>query len=73
MRAHAWVFDHPFAAVTGKDGTFEIRNVPTGVDLHVLAWHEAVGYLSGKDGERTRFRAGENVKNYKLRARRDQP
>jgi hypothetical protein len=40
MRAKIWVFDNPYHAVTGKDGTFEIKNVPAGVKLHIVAWHE---------------------------------
>jgi hypothetical protein len=40
MRAKIWVLDTPFYAVTGKDGTFEIKHVPAGVKLHVVAWHE---------------------------------
>src|SRR5262249_4699131 len=47
MSAKAWVFDHPYADVSsdGRDkrdfGTFEIKNVPTGVEVFVVAWHEA--------------------------------
>jgi hypothetical protein len=42
---HAWVgvFDHPFYAVTGKDGSFEIKGVPVGTENLVL-WHES-GYV----------------------------
>ncbi|HZW33290.1 MAG TPA: hypothetical protein VFF52_21410, partial [Isosphaeraceae bacterium] len=43
---HAWimVFDHPFFAVTGPDGTFEIKGVPPGPENLVL-WHENVGFV----------------------------
>jgi outer membrane lipoprotein-sorting protein len=40
MSAYAWVFDHPYAGVTDRDGNYEIRNVPAGVDLRVVAWHQ---------------------------------
>ena len=30
MRSWVFVFDHPWFAVTGKDGTFELQNVPPG-------------------------------------------
>jgi hypothetical protein len=40
MNAYAWVFDHPYAAVTDKDGKYEIKNVPAGVKLQIIAWHE---------------------------------
>jgi hypothetical protein len=40
MTGYVWAFDHPFVAVTGKDGSYEIKNVPAGVELHAVAWHE---------------------------------
>lgn len=39
MGAHIAVFNHPFFAVTGEDGTFEIKNVPPG-KYKLEAWHE---------------------------------
>ena len=39
MKAHIGVLDHPFFAVTAKDGTFTIKNVPTG-QYTVVVWHE---------------------------------
>jgi plastocyanin len=45
---HAWmhsyigVVDHPYFAVTGPDGTFELQNVPPG-DYTVAVWHEKLG------------------------------
>lgn len=45
---HPWmltwvgVYDHPFFAVTGDDGSFAIRNVPAG-DYTVVAWQEKLG------------------------------
>lgn len=41
---HAWigVLDHPYFAVTGTDGSFEIRNVPPGT-YTVAAWQETLG------------------------------
>jgi hypothetical protein len=41
MTAYVWSLDHPFAAVTDKDGKFEIKNAPAGVDLHLMVWHES--------------------------------
>ncbi|MFQ5845412.1 MAG: carboxypeptidase regulatory-like domain-containing protein [Planctomycetota bacterium] len=42
MEAFAGVLDHPFFAVTGADGSFEIAGLPPGT--HVLeAWHEQLG------------------------------
>jgi hypothetical protein len=41
---HAWlgVLDHPYFAVTGADGSFEIRNVPPG-NYTVAVWQETLG------------------------------
>lgn len=41
MSAKLLTFDHPFFAVTKDDGSFEIRNVPTGVEVTVKLWHKA--------------------------------
>lgn len=40
----AWIIvtDHPWAAVTGEDGGFELRGVPAG-ERSVEVWHEALG------------------------------
>ena len=40
MHGHVWIFDHPFHAVTKEDGTFEIKNLPTDVELTFKAFHE---------------------------------
>ncbi len=41
MKGYIIVQPHPYVAVSGKDGTFEIKNVPAGVPLKMKAWHEA--------------------------------
>jgi hypothetical protein len=41
MHGILWIFEHPYHAVTGEDGTFEIKNVPTNVELTFVAWHES--------------------------------
>lgn len=41
MTGYAMTFDHPYAAVTDKDGKFTIKNVPAGSQLTFMAWHEA--------------------------------
>jgi hypothetical protein len=48
MEGSAMVFDHPYFVVTGKDGSFEIKNVPAG-DATVIV---RVGskYLDAKKG-----------------------
>lgn len=42
MGAYAGVLNHPFYAVTGDQGTFEIKNLPPG-NYVVEAWHEKYG------------------------------
>ena len=42
MKAYIGVVDHPYFAVTGKEGTFELRGLPPG-DYTVGAWHEKFG------------------------------
>ena len=39
MKSYSQVFDHPYFAVTGKDGTFSIPNVPDGT-YEAVAWQE---------------------------------
>lgn len=46
MKAYMATFDHPYFAVSAEtDGGFEIKNLPSGVDLRLRAWHEQAGYL----------------------------
>jgi hypothetical protein len=42
MHAFIGVLDHPYFAVTGEGGAFEIRNVPPG-DYTIEAWQETLG------------------------------
>ena len=42
MRAWVGVLDHPFFAVTGPDGSFELKGLPPGT-YTVEAWHEKLG------------------------------
>jgi hypothetical protein len=42
MKAYIAVFGAPYFAVTGRDGTFELRNVPPGT-YTLVAWHETYG------------------------------
>jgi plastocyanin len=45
MKAYVGVLKHPFFAVTGEDGSFQIRGVPPGT-YTLVAWHEATGLKS---------------------------
>ncbi len=42
MRSYIGVLKHPYYAVTGAEGTFELKNLPPG-DYVVAAWHEKFG------------------------------
>lgn len=44
MVAWAAVFDHPFYAITGDDGTFEIKGLPPG-EYTLETWHEKFGNI----------------------------
>ncbi len=45
----AWwvVLDHPYAAITDKDGKFKIENLPEG-EHEFRVWHEDAGYIDRK-------------------------
>ena len=45
MTAYIGIASHPYFAVTGEAGTFEIKNVPVGV-YTIQAWHERYGPLT---------------------------
>jgi len=47
MKSYIGVVDHPFFAVTGDQGTFEIKGLPPG-DYVVEAWHEKFGVQEQK-------------------------
>jgi hypothetical protein len=44
MHAYIGVVDHPYFAVSGVKGTFELPNVPPG-DYVIEAWHETLGVM----------------------------
>ena len=44
MNAYLLIRDNPYMAVTGEDGSFEIKNVPAGKQEFAF-YHEAKGYM----------------------------
>ena len=53
MTAYVGVVSHPYFAVSGRSGTFEIANVPVGT-YTIQTWHERYGNLT----QRVRVSAG---------------
>jgi hypothetical protein len=45
MSARWLILDHPYAAITDKDGKFTIPKLPAG-DYEFIVWHERVGYIN---------------------------
>jgi hypothetical protein len=46
MEARWLIIDHPYAAITDKDGRFKIESVPAG-EHNFLVWHERAGWVFG--------------------------
>jgi hypothetical protein len=68
MKAYAWSFDHPFAAVTDENGKYEIKNVPAGVKVRIVAWHEEAGFLTGDGiGEEFEIKKSGSTKDFKVK------
>jgi len=47
MRGYIAVFKHPYFAVTGKNGSFDLSNLPPGTYM-IEAWHEKLGTATQK-------------------------
>jgi len=59
MKAYILARDDPYFAVTGKDGAFEIANLPAGEEIEFQVWHEQApgGGLEARSGwSKGRFR-----------------
>jgi len=52
--AYVLPLDHPYVAITGKDGSFTIPKLPAG-ELEFQVWHERMGYLETEDWPRGRM------------------
>lgn len=69
---HPWMtgtvfsFDHPYYAVTDKQGKFQFKNVPTGVEVGIFGWNEAqLNFFQ----ETKKFNSGENRQDFKIKAK----
>jgi len=60
MTAYIMIFDHPFFAVTDKDGSFEIKGVPAGKQ-NLVVWQETAGWINSAKakGDPVDVKAGE--------------
>lgn len=60
MSASMITRNNPYFAVTKKDGSFEIKNVPSGVPLEFRAWQERLGSVSNVsvNGESVTWKKG---------------
>jgi hypothetical protein len=71
MEGYIWVLDTPYAAVTKADGTYEIQNVPAGVPLQIVVWHEDLpddGFsVTGKKGQAITLNSGDNTKDFQIK------
>jgi hypothetical protein len=59
MNGRIAIFNHPYFAVTKKDGSFEIKKAPAGT-YRLFVWQESVGYRGGEkgaDGEKITIKA----------------
>ncbi len=67
MSGYVWPTDNPYTAVTNSKGEFELKDVPTDVELTVRYWHEASNRMMtlGK----MKFKEGDNTVNIKLTPR----
>ncbi len=63
MNAWIMVRDNSYLAVTGEDGSFEIPNLPAGVELEFRVWQEKVKFLQDVtvNGETTEWKKGRVV------------
>jgi plastocyanin len=57
MHSYIAVFKHPFFTVTGKDGSFELKNLPPG-EYTIEAWQEKLGTMT----QHVKIAQGENKK-----------
>lgn len=60
MLAYWLVLEHPYFAVTDRDGNFEIKDAPAG-EQKVVVWHEAARYLTPSAGDPVTIKAGETT------------
>lgn len=60
MQGIVLVQDHPYMAVTDKDGKFELKNLPAGTKLSIKLWQEKIGFVKNitVDKKSSKLRSG---------------
>jgi hypothetical protein len=58
MHGVLWIFEHPYHAVSDANGHFQIKNVPTDVELTFKAWHET--RINPFEERKMTFKSGDN-------------
>lgn len=61
LRMHLFAFNHPYFAITQKDGSFTIPRIPAGKDVIVWAWQEDARHLLTESGKKMTFKEGKNT------------
>jgi hypothetical protein len=69
MQAYVFAFDHPYYAISKEDGTFTIPRVPAAMEVQVMAWHEAQGWLFTRDGKTMTLKKGKNTLDFEMSAK----
>lgn len=61
MKSYLLVKETPYIAVSQKDGTFEISNLPAGETLEFKTWHAPSGYITepSVDGKPAKWKRGQ--------------
>lgn len=60
MSAYWYVSESPYFAVTGDDGSFELKNVPAGTQK-VVVWQESTGLLTPTSGVAVNIKPNDTV------------
>jgi hypothetical protein len=66
MNARVVVLDHPYYAVTDKDGNYEIKDAPADATVDVMFWHESMDTLNKAHKETMTLKPGDNTKDFKV-------
>jgi hypothetical protein len=65
MSARAVALDHPYYAVTDKDGKYEIKDAPADAEVDVVYWHESMGDAINKaPRQKIKLKPGENTQDF---------